>query len=69
MGENEDCNLGEASQMGSEKLFQKGGLEGQCIHEFSEEGHMQSAHNHTFLQKVAVSYEEQMSPQMILVLF
>lgn len=43
MGQNEDCSLEEASQMGSEKLLQKDGQESQCIHESSEEGHMQSS--------------------------
>ena len=44
----------------SEKLLQRGRGEGQYICDFSEGG--VRAIKHTFLQKVAASHEEQMSP-------
>ena len=67
MGQNEKYRLGDSPSDTSEDLFQRGKLGGQYICDFSERGIY--AIKHTFLQKVAASHEEQMSPLMILVLF
>ena len=60
MGQNEDYSSGDRISDSSEKLLQRGRGEGQYICDFSEGG--VRAIKHTFLQKVAASHEEQMSP-------
>lgn len=67
-GQNEDYSQGDGISKSSEKLLQRGRGRSVYICDFSEGG-IHAIKHIQFLQRVATSHKEQVSPFMILVFF